>query len=61
MTYQQALNRLPSDADISTTFGYPGVGGYAEYHRTPDGRRFAVSNGNYDASAPFVWNVIEVD
>jgi hypothetical protein len=47
MTYEQALNTIPSDRKWSSSFGNPGEGGYVEYWRTADGRRFSVSNGSY--------------
>jgi hypothetical protein len=60
MTYQDALNLLPSDASVSCTFGFPGEGGYSEFHRTPDGRRFEITNGSYMAFSPFAWVMREV-
>ncbi len=47
MTYGEALAALPHGAAWSASFGYPGEGGYSEYWRTPDGRRFEISNGSY--------------
>lgn len=61
MTYQDALNRLPKDAYLSTSFGYQGCGGYSEIHRTPDGRRFMLSNGSYLDYAPFTWTIKPID
>ncbi len=57
MTYNEALRTLPADAKWSSSFGYPGEGGYTEFHRTPDGKRFEIANGPYDATRPFVWTV----
>jgi hypothetical protein len=48
-TYQTAIAVLPVDAIWSSSFGNPGEGGYQEYHRTPNGERWIVSNGSYDA------------
>lgn len=56
MTYKQAADMLPVDAKWSSSFGYPGEGGYTEFHRTPDGRRYIISNGQWSASAPFSWS-----
>lgn len=61
MTYAEALAKLPEDATISTTFGYPGEGGYSEFHRRPDGRRYEITNGPYYARKPFVWEMRVVD
>ena len=55
MTLQQALNALPSDADLSSTFGWRGEGGCVEYYRTASGEVWRVSNGQYDAPKPFIW------
>lgn len=57
MTYQQAVATLPADAKWSSSFGYPGQGGYSEYHRTPDGQRFEIANGTYLDFEPFTWTV----
>jgi hypothetical protein len=59
-TYQQVCRKLPNDAAISCTFGNPGVGGYSELYRTPDGRRFMLSNGSYLDYAPFTWSFTEI-
>lgn len=59
-TYETASQKIPADATLSCTFGYPGVGGYSEIHRTPDGRRFMIGNGNHEAFAPFDWTVKEI-
>ena len=48
MTYSQAIAKLPADAALSCTFGYPGVGGYAEYHRDAAGNRYVIANGRWD-------------
>lgn len=60
MTYDQACQSLPLDAKWSASFGYPGQGGYTEYHRTPSGERWTVSNGSYLDSAPFAWHAEQV-
>lgn len=59
MTFDQARDALPENAELSCTFGYPGVGGYTEYHRTPGGRRFKITNGPWDALSPFDWTMTE--
>lgn len=59
MTYQQAIAQIPADAKWSSSFGYPGEGGYAEYHRDAAGKRWIIENGNYMAFAPFTWTVKE--
>lgn len=59
MSYQQAIDTLPAGAKWSNSFGYPGEGGYCEYWRTPDGKRYQVSNGEYWRFAKFVWTVKE--
>lgn len=55
MTYKEAYKALPTDAAWSCSFGYPGEGGYNEFHRTPAGERWIISNGPYDAQSPFEW------
>ncbi len=58
MSYQQAIDTLPQDSKWSSSFGYPGKGGYVEYWRTTDGQRFEISNGCGEfIFAPFVWTV----
>jgi hypothetical protein len=59
MSYPQAIAKLPPNAYISCTFGYPGVGGYSEYYRDPEGRRYIVANGRYDGDGK-VWTFEEV-
>jgi len=56
MTYKEATDLLPDNAAWSCSFGYPGDGGYTEFHRTPDGRRYIISNGPWTALAPFAWS-----
>jgi hypothetical protein len=46
-TYSEAAAQLPADAKWSSSFGYPGCSGYAEYHRTQDGRRYVIENGQW--------------
>ena len=59
MEYNAARNLLPLDAVWSSSFGYCSDGGYSEYWRTPDGRRFQINNGaSYLDSAPFCWSCI---
>lgn len=48
-TISEALQALPDDAKWSCSFGNPGEGGYTEFHRTPAGERWVVTNGPYDA------------
>jgi hypothetical protein len=55
MQQKQAIEALPTDAQWSCSFGYPGEGGYVEYHRTPSGERWQLTNGPHDAMAPFDW------
>lgn len=58
--YSEALECLPAGSRISSTFGNPGDGGYAEIHRAPDGRRFEITNGPYYVREPFDWIVREI-
>lgn len=58
-TYGAAAASLPEGAKWSSSFGYPGQGGYSEYHRTPEGKRFQIKNGSYLETAPFTWTVEE--
>jgi len=51
MTYAQAVGQIPAPAHWSSSFGNPGVGGYAEFWRDRNGRRWIVENGPYDAIA----------
>lgn len=60
-TYQEATALLPADARWSSCFGNPGDGGYCEYFRTKAGERFTISNGDYNAFAPFTWTVAKVE
>lgn len=55
MTEREAYNSLPGRAALSCSFGYPGEGGYNEFHRTPTGEVWIISNGPYDAMQPFEW------
>ena len=55
MTEREAYDMLPAGAVWSCSFGYPGEGGYVEYHRTPDGERWVIRNGPHDAFRPFDW------
>jgi len=56
MTYAQAAAKLPVDAKWSSSFGNPGEGGYHEFHRTPSGDLWIISNGSsWMAVAPFTW------
>lgn len=48
-SYSEAAAQLPADAKWSSSFGYPGEGGYSEYHRDHDGNRYVIQNGPWDA------------
>ena len=47
MTRNEAYKLLPEGAVWSCSFGYPGEGGYVEYHRLGNDR-WTISNGPYD-------------
>ena len=47
MTSKEAYARLPADAKWSCSFGNPGDAGFCEFFRTPDGKRYEVSNGRW--------------
>ncbi len=51
-TYREAAALLPAGAVWSSSFGYPGEGGYAEYHKMPDGRRWIITNGAWNDPVP---------
>ena len=55
MTYEQAVESIPHAAEWTSSFGYPGEGGYVEYHRDESGARWVISNGPYHALRPFDW------
>lgn len=57
--YGAAYDSLPP-AEWSSTFGNPGCGGFTEYWRTKDGHRYVISNGKWNAVAPFVWSVEQI-
>lgn len=59
MTREQAHAALPDDARWTSSFGYPGKGGFVEYFRTPDGSRYLISNGPYDGTG-HEWTVAKV-
>ena len=46
-TYRDAAALLPADTKWSSSFGYPGEGGYAEYHRDSQGHRYMILNGRW--------------
>lgn len=46
-SYSAAAAALPADCVWSASFGYPGVGGYAEYHRDSRGDRYIIQNGEF--------------
>lgn len=56
-TYAEAAAALPAEAKWTASFGYPGEGGYTEYHRTPEGKRFKISNGSWAEAPPFIWTM----
>jgi predicted glycosyl hydrolase (DUF1957 family) len=60
VTYDEALKLLPAGAVWSSSFGYPGEGGYTEFHRLPSGERWRIENGPYDAMKPFEWTCEKV-
>jgi hypothetical protein len=60
MTYEEACAKIPRDALLTCTFGYPNEGGYTEFWWTPAGRRWEVSNGPWFAMWPFDWTCKEV-
>jgi len=59
MTMTEAYDRLPQNARRSSSFGYPGEGGYSEYHRTPDGERWVIENGPWNG--PANWTCTKLD
>jgi len=61
MTYNEALALIPSDAKWSASFGYPGEGGYTEFHRTPSGERWIIGNGTWMDFAPFQWSAQKLE
>ena len=54
-SYCEALAQVPEDAKWSSSFGYAGEGGFVEYWRRPNGQRYTISNGSYEAFSPFTW------
>lgn len=60
MTYEQALAAMPEGFEWSSSFGYPGEGGYTEFWRNAAGTRWTVSNGTWMAFAPFSWVASEL-
>lgn len=48
MERSAAYALLPADAEWSCSFGYPGEGGFKEYHRTKAGECWQITNGSYD-------------
>jgi hypothetical protein len=53
MSMSEAYALLPADAKWSASFGYPGEGGFTEYHRTTLGERWVISNGPWNG--PVNW------
>jgi hypothetical protein len=60
MTQEQAYAKLPEAAYWSCSFGNPGEGGFSEYYRTPDGRKYVISNGKWDEYYLNNWTIEEV-
>lgn len=58
-TYHEAAEALPAGAKWSSSFGNPGEGGYCEFFRTPEGKRFQITNGTWSEIAPFTWTLAE--
>jgi hypothetical protein len=56
-TYSELTDALPLNAKWSSSFGHPGEGGYTEYWRNDAGERWVITNGPYNAVAPFDWTV----
>jgi hypothetical protein len=54
MTYAQACAKLPADASISCSFGFPAHPGYVEMHRDPSGKVYEITNGRGDTTGE-VW------
>jgi predicted glycosyl hydrolase (DUF1957 family) len=46
-TYRDAAAHLPTDTKWSSSFGYPGEGGYCEFHRDTMGKRYTIQNGTF--------------
>lgn len=47
MTRKEAYAALPANAKWSCSFGYPGEGGFSERFKTPEGKRYEISNGRW--------------
>lgn len=61
-TYADARAQLPADVARSSSFGFPGEGGYVEYWRLPNGERWTISNGPHDALPwAFEWRCEKVE
>lgn len=61
-TYATARAGLPGGAVWSSSFGYPGEGGYVEYWRLPTGERWTISNGPWHlCSWEFEWRCQKVE
>lgn len=57
MTSQEAYAQLPAAAKWSSSFGNPGEGGFTEFYRTPDGKRFEIGNSRWGDE----WFIREVE
>lgn len=60
-SYDEALDSLPPAAVWSSSFGGPGKAGFTEIYSMPDGTRYWVSNGQWDAPKPWTWTVTKMD
>lgn len=56
-SYDEAFASLPNGSVWSSSFGNPGEGGFTEYWRAPDGKRYSISNGKWSDFRPFTWSV----
>lgn len=59
--YDEVLAVLPAGTKWSSSFGYPGKGGYLEYHRDPEGVVYVISNGSWMSFAPFEWSMRKLE
>jgi hypothetical protein len=62
MTRNEVLDYADSQSwKLSSTFGYPGQGGYTEIYNAPDGTRHKISNGPWNAAQPFTWSTRAIE
>jgi hypothetical protein len=59
MTKRQAYDQLPADAKWSSSFGYPGEGGFCEYYRDGNGKRYMIENGSWSSDGS-EWTMKEI-